>query len=78
MESLISILVTVLVVALIAGVVYYLIGLAPFIPPELKAPLQWVVLAIVVIWLLLYFVRHVHDDDLVAQYDEAGVSVLVG
>lgn len=44
---------TVLIVAFFAGVIAWLVGIAPFIDAQFKAIIRWVIIAVFVLWLLL-------------------------
>jgi hypothetical protein len=47
-----SLLITVLIIVLVAGLVAWIIQKAPFIPEEYKAIALWILLVILVIWVI--------------------------
>lgn len=51
-EGLIAFVIAALVIGLIAGVLILLVRRAPFIPPDFKAIVEWIIIAIAILALL--------------------------
>lgn len=53
MNTLLALLITFIVVALVCGLLYALVMRAPFIPADMKAIVAWAILAIGVVYFLM-------------------------